>query len=75
MRPSFVSTDSAESFDMVADVMYCAVSMFAFGLASILAWPSQFPVWGFILALVIAFFYVIPIGMIQALTNQQVGLK
>ena len=29
----------------------------------------------FILALVISFFYVIPIGMIEAITNQQVGLN
>lgn len=36
---------------------------------------SQMPVWAFILALVISFIYVIPIGMIQAITNQQVGLK
>ncbi len=36
---------------------------------------SQMPVWAFILALCISFVYVIPIGMIQAITNQQVGLK
>ncbi|KAF5345476.1 hypothetical protein D9756_011370 [Leucocoprinus leucothites] len=29
----------------------------------------------FILALVVSFFYVIPVGMIQAITNQQVGLN
>jgi len=33
------------------------------------------PVWAFLLALMIAFVYTIPIGMIQAITNQQVGLK
>ena len=71
----FCESHIVESSEAAPDSSYDAVSMFAFGLTSILAWPSQFPVWGFILALVIAFFYVIPIGMIQALTNQQVGLK
>ena len=51
------------------------VTMFAAGLVCILVWDTKFPVPWFILALVIAFFYVIPIGMIQAITNQQVGLN
>ncbi|KAF4622117.1 hypothetical protein D9613_009302 [Agrocybe pediades] len=51
------------------------VIMFAFGIISIEVWETKFPVQWFILALVIAFFYVIPIGMIQAITNQQVGLN
>ncbi|KDR72867.1 hypothetical protein GALMADRAFT_228557 [Galerina marginata CBS 339.88] len=51
------------------------LAMFAFGVISIEVWETKFPVQWFILALVIAFFYVIPIGMIQAITNQQVGLN
>jgi len=51
------------------------LSMFAFGVISIEVWETKFPVQYFILALVISFFYVIPIGMIQAITNQQVGLN
>ncbi|KAJ3508146.1 hypothetical protein NLJ89_g5912 [Agrocybe chaxingu] len=51
------------------------LTMFAFGVISIEVWETKFPVQWFILALVIAFFYVIPIGMIQAITNQQVGLN
>ncbi|KAG1727749.1 OPT oligopeptide transporter [Suillus paluster] len=51
------------------------VAMFVFGIIVIEVWPTQFPVWGFVLALIIAFFYIIPIGMIQAITNQQVGLN
>ncbi|KAG5645321.1 hypothetical protein DXG03_006510 [Asterophora parasitica] len=50
-------------------------SMFAFGVISIEVWDTKFPVQYFILALVISFVYVIPIGMIQAITNQQVGLN
>ncbi|KAJ7626771.1 small oligopeptide transporter [Mycena rosella] len=51
------------------------LSMFALGIISIEVWPTQMPVWAFVLALVISFVYVIPIGMIQAITNQQVGLN
>ncbi|KAG2155226.1 OPT oligopeptide transporter [Suillus bovinus] len=51
------------------------VVMFVFGIIVIEVWPTQFPVWGFVLALLIAFLYIIPIGMIQAITNQQVGLN
>lgn len=50
-------------------------SMFVFGIVSIEVWHTQLPVWAFILSLIIAFVYVIPIGMIQAITNQQVGLN
>ncbi|KAJ6602371.1 OPT oligopeptide transporter [Mycena sp. CBHHK59/15] len=51
------------------------LSMFVLGIISIEVWPTQMPVWAFVLALGIAFTYVIPIGMIQAITNQQVGLN
>ncbi|KAF8879962.1 OPT oligopeptide transporter [Infundibulicybe gibba] len=51
------------------------LSMFALGIISIEVWPSEMPVWAFVLALAIAFTYIIPIGMIQAITNQQVGLN
>lgn len=49
--------------------------MFVFGIISIEVWPTQMPIWAFVLGLVISFTYVIPVGMIQAITNQQVGLK
>jgi OPT family small oligopeptide transporter len=51
------------------------LSMFALGIISIEVWPTQMPVWAFVLALIIAFTYVIPVGMIQAITNQQIGLN
>ncbi|KZV91748.1 OPT oligopeptide transporter [Exidia glandulosa HHB12029] len=51
------------------------LSMFVFGIISIELWPTQMPVWAFFLALIIAFVYVIPVGMIQAITNQQIGLN
>lgn len=36
---------------------------------------TEMPIWAFCLALAIAFFYVVPIGIIQAITNQQIGLN
>ncbi|EGO19602.1 hypothetical protein SERLADRAFT_453552 [Serpula lacrymans var. lacrymans S7.9] len=50
-------------------------AMFALGVISIELWPTDMPVWAFVIALVIAFTYIIPVGMIQAITNQQVGLN
>jgi OPT family small oligopeptide transporter len=55
--------------------MIVFVAMFVIGVISIELWHTEFPVWAFVLSLTIAFFYVIPIGMIQAITNQQVGLN
>ncbi|KAJ3530568.1 hypothetical protein NM688_g7690 [Phlebia brevispora] len=51
------------------------VSMFVFGCISIEHWHTQMPLWAFVLALVIAFVYIVPVGMIQAITNQQIGLN
>jgi OPT family small oligopeptide transporter len=61
----------------VPDWWYAIIflSMFVFGVISIEVWPTQMPVWAFVLALIISFVYVIPIGMIQAITNQQIGLN
>lgn len=65
------------AYPRVPEWWYASIflSMFAAGIISIKVWPTQFPVWAFVLSLVIAFVYIIPIGMIQAITNQQVGLN
>ncbi|KAH7910423.1 OPT oligopeptide transporter protein-domain-containing protein [Hygrophoropsis aurantiaca] len=55
--------------------MIIFITMFVIGVISIEVWHTEFPVWAFVLSLLIAFFYVVPIGMIQAITNQQVGLN
>lgn len=56
---------------------YAAIGVFSFTISvvTIRIWETQLPVWAFILAIVIALVYSIPIGMIQAITNVQVGLK
>jgi OPT family small oligopeptide transporter len=64
-------------YKQVPDWWYAIIflTMFVFGVVSIEVWHTNLPVWAFVLALIISFVYVIPIGMIQAITNQQVGLN
>ncbi|KAF8885196.1 OPT oligopeptide transporter [Infundibulicybe gibba] len=78
--PLFLSTTFAISYGLsfasiTATLTHAFFHYVAFGIISIKVWDTQFPVQYFILALVISFLYVIPIGMIQAITNQQVGLN
>ncbi|CAL1710742.1 unnamed protein product [Somion occarium] len=51
------------------------VVTFAFACICVMVYPTQMPIWAVIVALVIALIYVIPVGMIQAVTNRQVGLN
>ncbi|KAF8707703.1 oligopeptide transporter, partial [Rhizoctonia solani] len=48
---------------------------FALGIVTIEVWDTKLPVWAFILSLLISLVYLVPVGMIQAITNQQVGLN
>ena len=38
-------------------------------------WSTEVPVWGLLIAISVAAFYLIPVGMIQAITNQQIALN
>lgn len=51
------------------------VVMFIMSAVVVEVWPTQMPIWALFLALLIAAFYIIPLGMIQAITNQQIGLN
>ncbi|KAI0063252.1 OPT oligopeptide transporter [Artomyces pyxidatus] len=51
------------------------VLMFAMSAVTVEVWPTQMPIWGLVLALLISAFYIVPTGMIQAITNQQIGLN
>lgn len=51
------------------------ITMFTFAVVSLEVWDTKFPIYAFVVSLLIAFIYSIPIGMIQAITNQQVGLN
>ena len=49
--------------------------LFAISMASVVAWPTFLPWWGFILTILLPIIFILPIGMIQARTSQQVGLN
>ncbi|KAF8262095.1 OPT oligopeptide transporter protein-domain-containing protein [Lactarius quietus] len=61
----------------VPDWWYLTIfcTMFGFGVAAIEIWHADLPVWAFILALIIGFASTIPIGIITAMTNQEIGLN
>lgn len=48
---------------------------FAFGMIASQVWDTHMPWWTFIFAILIAAFFIIPIGIIQGITNQQPGLN
>ena len=48
---------------------------FVMSVLSFELWPTEFPVWAFIIALLIAALYTVPTGILMALTNQQVSLN
>lgn len=49
------------------------VSQFIFSIVCLEVWHTEFPIYVFIICLMISFIYTVPIGMIQAITNQQIG--
>ncbi|KAI8388651.1 OPT family small oligopeptide transporter [Radiomyces spectabilis] len=56
---------------------YHATFIVAFGISFAVCykWPMDLPWWGLILAIAIPIVFVLPIGIIQAVTNQQPGLN
>ncbi|KAF8265720.1 OPT oligopeptide transporter [Lactarius quietus] len=54
-------------------IIFCTMS--GFGVATTEIWHTELPVWAFFLALIIGFAYTIPIGIITAMTNQDIGLN
>ncbi|KAH9949750.1 small oligopeptide transporter [Amylocystis lapponica] len=62
-------------YRQVPEWWYVALPVtFSFACLSIKLWPTQMTIWAFVIALVIALVHLVP-GMIQAVTNQQVGLN
>ena len=51
------------------------VIVFATSAVTIEVWPTEVPIWGLLISISVAAFYIIPIGMIQAITNQQIALN
>ncbi|EJT97997.1 OPT oligopeptide transporter [Dacryopinax primogenitus] len=56
---------------------YAAIGLVSLGLGilTIEHWDTQLPVWAYFLSLAIPIVYVIPLGILQAITNQQIGLN
>ncbi|KAH6627817.1 OPT oligopeptide transporter protein-domain-containing protein [Chaetomium tenue] len=49
--------------------------MLLIGFVTVLAWPTNMTWWAFLLAVFISFVFSLPIGIIQAVTNNQIGLN
>ncbi|KDR73127.1 hypothetical protein GALMADRAFT_100686 [Galerina marginata CBS 339.88] len=64
-------------YPQVPDWYYACIFVltFVFACVCIQLWPSGMTIWALIIALLISVVYVVPIGMIQAVTNRQVGLN
>jgi len=51
------------------------VTLFAVSIVVCVVWPTYLPWWGFIITMLIPIVFILPIGTIQARTNQQIGLN
>ncbi|CCE31426.1 probable isp4 protein [Claviceps purpurea 20.1] len=49
--------------------------MLVIGLFTVLAYPTKLTWWGFLLAVAISFGFSLPIGIIEAVTNNRIGLN
>lgn len=49
--------------------------MLVIGFVTVLAYPTNMSWWSFLLAVAISFAFSLPIGIIQAVTNNQIGLN
>ncbi len=45
------------------------------GFVAVLGYPTNLAWWAFLLAVAISFVFSLPIGIIQAVTNNQIGLN
>jgi|SRR5579871_1621839 len=51
------------------------VILFALSMVTIAAWPTHLPWWGFLITMTMPVLFMLPIGIIEARTNQQIGLN
>ncbi|GAA5804072.1 hypothetical protein HPULCUR_009558 [Helicostylum pulchrum] len=61
-----------DRYKEVPDFWYFALFIVALGLSfvTIIVWPSDMPWWALIIAVVLAFIWLLPIGIITAITSQ-----
>lgn len=57
------------------DAWLTAVQMLLIGFYTVLGFPTNLSWWAFLLAIAISFGFALPIGIIQAVTNTQIGLN
>ncbi|EPQ31325.1 uncharacterized protein PFL1_01509 [Pseudozyma flocculosa PF-1] len=48
---------------------------FGLGVGGIQGWDTGLPVWAFIIAMILGFFFMLPVGVVLAISNQEVGLN
>ncbi|OBZ80073.1 Glutathione transporter 1 [Grifola frondosa] len=65
------------SYPEVPHWWYAMVGIVAFvlGVVAVEIYPTQFPIWALVLSIVLAFFFMIPVGMLRAITNQILALN
>ncbi|KAH8647162.1 OPT oligopeptide transporter protein-domain-containing protein [Xylariales sp. PMI_506] len=51
------------------------IASFAFGMVASQVWPTHLDWWAYIICIVIGAVFILPVGIIQAITNQQTGLN
>lgn len=49
--------------------------MLGMGLFTVVAYPTKLTWWAFLLAVTISFVFSLPIGIIEAVTNNRIGLN
>ncbi|KZT58250.1 OPT oligopeptide transporter [Calocera cornea HHB12733] len=61
----------------VPDWWYILLGLVSFGLALVttLVWPTELPVWGLILALIVSLVYLLPTGIILAISNFDITMN
>lgn len=51
------------------------VIMIGMSFAVVCAWPTDFPAWAYVICMLIPLIWTVPIGIVQAITNIQLGLN
>ncbi|KAI1079611.1 small oligopeptide transporter [Whalleya microplaca] len=59
------------------DWWYLALFVIMIGLSFVVccAWPTGFPAWAYVVCIIIPLVWTIPVGIVQAITNIQLGLN
>ena len=69
------TTELMANLDLAPDWWFLSIFLVMFGIsfAVIIHWPTHLTWWGLIIAFIISFVWMVPLGMVQATTNIQIG--